>query len=260
VARAGDPLPNGLDGVQEGEPVKRVESGGLAALASRVPLSEFGEEPLRENLNDFAWLERVARRHESVLEHALGAGTIVPLRLCTIFEGEEGLRRMLHDQRRSLEEALEALHGREEWSVKLLVDPSTLETAARALSEEVEALEDELQGRTGGGAYMQRRRLERHVREASERLATDLSEDVHARLGALAIDSVLSSPQNRELSGHEGDMLLNGAYLVEGGQVERLRDLVSELEREHAGLGARLELSGPWPPYNFVPGRGAGLP
>jgi hypothetical protein len=47
-------------------------------------------------------------------------------------------------------------------------------------------------------------------------------------------------------------MLLNGAYLVEVERTEGLRRLLSELEDRHHDLGARLELTGPWPPYNFV--------
>ena len=35
-----------------------------------------------------------------------------------------------------------------------------------------------------------------------------------------------------------------------------LRELVAELEERHRPLGARIELTGPWPPYNFVPGGG----
>jgi hypothetical protein len=41
---------------------------------------------------------------------------------------------------------------------------------------------------------------------------------------------------------------------VDADRVDDLRAVVAELEREHGTLGARLELSGPWPPYNFVPG------
>ena len=48
-------------------------------------------------------------------------------------------------------------------------------------------------------------------------------------------------------------MLLNAAYLVESAKVPRLHELVDELQEQHRGLGARLELTGPWPPYNFVP-------
>jgi hypothetical protein len=230
-----------------------VDAGDLTALVSRVPLSEFGEEPLRRNLNDLDWLERVARGHEAVLERTLHGATIVPLRLCTIFENEQGVRRMLDEQRLAFTAALEVLRGHQEWGVKLLADREALEAAARARSPEADALADELDTHSAGGAYMLRRRLERRVREAADELAVGVADDVHARLQAAASDAVLNPPQNRDLSGHEGEMLLNGAYLVETPKLGRLRELVDELQDRHRGLGVRLELTGPWPPYNFIP-------
>jgi Gas vesicle synthesis protein GvpL/GvpF len=238
------------DGVR-GTRVERIEEGGLAVLVSRVPLSEFGEDGLRRNLNDLDWLERVARDHEAVLERTLELGTIVPLRICTIFSDEGGAARMLAEQRTTLETALDALDGRQEWGVKLTVDRAALEAAARERAPDIS--DDELEGQSAGGAYMLRRRQERQLREAADRLAGGIAEDVHARLQDWAADAVVNPPQNPELSGHEGDMLLNAAYLVEAEKVERLHELVAELRERHRGLGARLELTGPWPPYNFVP-------
>jgi hypothetical protein len=248
VTRAGDPPPQ-TEGVH-GTPVERIEADGLALFASRVPLAEFGEDALRRNLNDLDWLERVAREHEAVLERALGEDTIVPLRICTIFADEEGARRMLAERRSVLGTALDVLDGRQEWGVKLIVDRAALEAAAR---ERAPDLADELEGQSAGGAYMLRRRQERQLREEADRLAGGLAEDVHARLQDWATDAVVNPPQNPELSGHEGDMLLNAAYLVEAAKVERLHELVEELRERHSGLGARIELTGPWPPYNFVP-------
>ena len=124
---------------------------------------------------------------------------------------------------------------------------------AHARSEQAQAFEGELDGMGGGGAYMLRRRLERHLREVSESLARELAHDVHGRLEERALDAVTRAPQNRELSGHEGEMILNGAYLVEAERVNELRELVAQLEAQHEALGAHIELSGPWPPYNFVP-------
>jgi hypothetical protein len=254
VMRAGERAPE-VTGI-EGERLVRIESGALAVLVSRVPLAEFGAEPLRDNLNDIAWLERVARAHEAVLESALAATTIVPLRLCTIFESEAGVRRMLRDERESLAGALELLDGRQEWGVKLLVDGDKLASVARTDTEETDRPDDELADRAEGGAYMLRRRFERRTREVADALAAEVAEDVHSRLRAWATDAVSLPPQNRDLSHHEGDMLLNGAYLVASDRIDGLRELVAELERHHRPLGARLELTGPWPPYNFVP-RGA---
>lgn len=144
--------------------------------------------------------------------------------------------------------------------MKLLVDPDKLAEEARARSDQAEALQHELEGRSGGGEYMLRRRLERHTREVAHSVARELADQVHARVAERALDSVVRSPQNRELSGHEGEMVLNAAYLVETERTGELRDLVAELEAEQAALGARLELSGPWPPYNFVPAGSAAIP
>ena len=128
ITRASEPP--AVDGVH-GSQVERVEEEGLAVLVSRVPLGEFGEDALRRNLNDLDWLERVARDHEAVLERALEGGTIVPLRICTIFADERGAARMLAEQRQSLDAALDVLDGRQEWGVKLIVDRGALEAAAR---------------------------------------------------------------------------------------------------------------------------------
>src|SRR3954454_9457199 len=189
VARGGQPLPDGVGGVAASE-LARVESGDLAALVSRVPLAEFGAEALRQNLNELPWLERVARAHEAVLERALATSAIVPLRLCTIYENEDGVRRMLEDERAALVEALELLEGRQEWGVKLLVDRDKLMEAARSRSQEAGDVEGDLDTRTGGGAYMLRRRLERQVREVADALAEEVARDVHARLQDWASDAV----------------------------------------------------------------------
>jgi len=260
VLRSSERIPGDARGVDGAGALERVEARGLAAVVSRVPLGEFGAEPLRQNLNDLDWLERVARGHESVLEAALAQSTIVPLRLCTIYESEQSVRDMLEREHDSLVRALDALAGRQEWGVKLIADGDRLAEEARSRSAEVAALEDELGARTGGGAYMLRRRLERHVREAVESLGAELADEVHAELEAWAGDAVVLPPQNPELSGHEGRMLLNAAYLVDAERVQGLRELVAELEERRRGLGAHIELTGPWPPYNFLPdGHTAGL-
>lgn len=255
VLRAREPAPHDLHGVASGA-VERVEAGDLVALVGRVPASEFAAEPLRRNLNDLPWLERVARAHEAVLEQALWLATIVPLPICTLYEGEDGVRRMLEREQETLAHALELLAGRQEWGVQLLVDPHKLADEARAGSQRTTDLEDELATRSEGGAYMLRRRLERHVREAADALAAGVAGQVHARFQDWAVDAVKLSAQNRDLSGQEGEMLLNGAYLVETDRVEGLRALAGELQERHQGIGARIELTGPWPPYNFVPRAG----
>jgi hypothetical protein len=95
---------------------------------------------------------------------------------------------MLEREHDSLVQALDALAGRQEWGVKLIADDDRLAEEARSRSAEVAALEDELGARTGGGAYMLRRRLERHVREGVDALGAELADDVRDPLPAAAVD------------------------------------------------------------------------
>jgi hypothetical protein len=179
-----------------------------------------------------------------VLERAGEQATLVPLRLCTIFVDAERVREMLAEQRETFEASLDRLAGCQEWTVKLLFD---MERAAPSGDEDVSPGETR-----SGTAYLLKRRADRDRREAAEQLGRELAEDVHARLQDWAIDAVVRPPQNRELSGHDGEMLLNGAYLVEAARADELRVLVAELQEQHRAAGARLELAGPLPPFNFV--------
>ena len=77
-----------------------------------MPLEEFDEAALHENLNDVAWLERTARAHEAVLDATLALTTLVPMRLCTIYRAEEQVREMLDREGPVFEDALSRLEER----------------------------------------------------------------------------------------------------------------------------------------------------
>jgi hypothetical protein len=235
VVATGAALPADLAGVAGGS-VAPVAAGGLAALASPVPRADFDVEPLRRHLNDLPWLERVARAHEAVLDETLACTTVVPLRLCTIFEDAAGVQRMLEREHDALTDALGRLAGRQEWGVKVLLDRHRDAPAG----EEAQ----------GGLAYLARRREQLAAREEARGLAAELADQVDGALRVVAVDAVRLPSQNRELSGHEGDMVLNAAYLVcDPGE---LRACVQTLQERYAPQGASIHLTGPWPPYNFV--------
>jgi hypothetical protein len=248
IVRANVRITGELAGVDSRHDVFLLEGNELAAIVSSVPLEEFGEEPLRENLNEVAWLEEKARAHEGVLEALLESTTVVPTRLCTIFSDEKQVREMMSRERAALLEALEHLEGKAEWGVKAFAEPGALERAALERSKEG-ADEGPV---SPGAAYMDRRRREARARENAEEIADGWAREIHERLARCAAEALLNPLQRREVSGHNGDMLLNGVYLLEDGEVERFRELASELAGEYRAHGVVVELTGPWPAYNFV--------
>jgi len=241
-------IPEDLAGIDPRYEVFLVEEEGLAALVSRVSLAEFGEEPLHENLNDVGWLEEKARAHEHVLDVALQRATVVPLRLCTIYSGETQVREMLTQERAVMLNALERLDGKAEWGVKAIAEPGALDRAAAQRAGDSSEQGDA----SRGTAYMDRKRHEAQSRVAEEEIAAEWAAAIHDPLADVASEALSNPLQRSEVSGHEGDMLLNGVYLIEGSVVSEFSAFVDRLAGEYRPLGVSVEMTGPWPPYNFV--------
>ena len=219
--------------------------GDVAALVRVVPLDEFGEEPLRANLNDRAWLERTAREHEEVVGRALAAGPVVPFRLGTIYRSDGHVRHLLRERGSSFAEILRGLDGKVELGVKAYFDrPRFLEAAAEG--------RDPVGELGSGRRYLLRRRLEQQLAAEADAFKAEAAQASHEQLAAAAEDGRANPPQAPELSGRSEEMLLNGAYLVRRGD-ERLAAALAELEGRYGEQGVSYELTGPWAPYNFVP-------
>jgi hypothetical protein len=146
---------------------------------------------------------------------------------------------------------MERLEGKREWGVQAFCrrDRASLDVGADKTS-------DSPGGPPGsaGAAYMQRRRRERDSEEQLERLVAEAAQEIHDSLAAVAVDSALNSPQRPEATGRRGEMVLNGVYLVEDSAKEAFDDRVRELQSNQSATGLELLITGPWPPYNFLPG------
>jgi hypothetical protein len=171
------------------------------------------------------------------------------MRLCTIYRGEEQVKEMLERERGVFHDALARLDGKTEWGVKMIAEEGALN---RALSgQEADAGPEHL---SPGAAYMRDRSRQAQARDRANRIAADWAEEVHADAATHAVEALLNPVQNPEVSGYTGDMLLNGVYLVADEDTGLFRGEVERLAEEFASLGVAVELTGPWPPYNFVKG------
>lgn len=249
-----DAAPVGFAGVDPSGPVEVIAEGDLVAVVSEVPRSDYSDDRLREHLNDVEWVERVARAHESVLERALENATVLPLRLCTLYSDRDGVAAMLHEQGPLLRKALESLQGRREWGVKLFVNPDRLAEVAEADAGTAAG------GGSSGAAYMARRQQERQIGARARELGDTAAQEVHTQLERLAEAARSNPPQRPEVHGRDSQMLLNGAYLVAREREHEFEEAIASLREQWEESGFELELTGPWPPYNFVSGSALVMP
>lgn len=218
--------------------VRLIEHDGLAAIAREVPLAEFGEDVLPLRLNDREWLEANVLAHENVLHAFLDTG-VVPLRFGAIYRDTREVERMLEARSAFFRSALVRLRDHVELGVKAwLVTPADRPASSSPA--------------VGGRAYLERRRDQlTAARERVER-ATVIVADAHRRLLEVAVDGVVNRPQPPELTGRSDEMVMNAAYLVRRGD-EAVARTLARLAPSSVDEGVEFELTGPWPPYNFVP-------
>lgn len=236
--------------VDDGD-VSLVSEGPVAGVASRVSLEEFDPSALPERLGDAAWLEQKIRDHEQVLEDVLHSASVVPCRFCTVYRTEDELRRFLSERGRDLSAALARVEGRVEFGVKAFVDREGFANGEAERNDALRELSERLSQSEGGRAYLEARRLEQLITQELARFKEEVAGPLHERLAAAADDAVRLSLQRPEVTGREEEMLLNGAYLVS--DQPGFEAQLHAVGTMHRKSGVLLELTGPWPPYNFVP-------
>lgn len=215
-----------------------VRHEGLDAVVSDVPLPEFGEDGLRENLEQLPWLEEVARTHDQVVRGVAAHGPVAPLRLATIFHDDDAVRRRLAEWHDALVEVLDKVDGRAEWSVKVIAPPPP----ARDAAAEPEP--------TTGTEFLRRRKAQASEHAEQQESASRVAEEAQHQLAQVAEATRLLQPQDPQLTGHVGAMVLNGAYLVPDDASASFTRCVEQLRGRFAEM--TFEVGGPWPPYSFA--------
>ncbi|MGW5264921.1 GvpL/GvpF family gas vesicle protein [Microbispora sp. NPDC004025] len=241
--------PRDLRGVLDGV-VRPVSHGGLVAHVSDVPLDRFGEEPLRRSLEDLDWVEGVARAHHRVVEALAAAGPTAPVRLVTVYTGEEQVRDLLDRRHDDFAAILSRVAGRREWGVKAYLRRQTPQPAPvpPATTTATTTATATAGGDSPGMAYLRRKKENLRGREDLWRAAAERAEHLHAELGRFAVASLRHRPQDPQLSGRSEAMVLNGAYLLDPAREEEFAAVLDGFRDRFLDV----ELTGPWAPYSFT--------
>jgi arginyl-tRNA synthetase len=76
-------------------------------------------------------------------------------------------------------------------------------------------------------------------------------EQVEQTLGEQSVDAKRLRVLKVEATEY-GELRAKFAFLVTKSEFDAFRDAAEQLAQEHQSAGVRLELTGPWPPYNFT--------
>jgi len=227
-----------------------VTANDLAALSSTVPLPEYGEEALAAHLSDATWTAVRAMRHETVVEYVAKRTSVVPLRFGTIYLERSGIERMLNEKGRELAQIIERLRSHEEWGVNVYSDRATLLASITEVSPRLRELARQAEAASPGQSYLMQKKIEALRVDEVRASLNEIVERIEKTLSAEATDAKRLRILKVEATEH-GELKAKFAFLVKRSQFEEFRAGAERLAEENLAAGVRLELTGPWPAYNF---------
>lgn len=231
-----------------------IQDAGLSAITSPVLLTDYGEEALRERMADATWVAVRAMRHEKVVEHFSHQASVLPLRFGTIYLECENVELMLDEKRDELLAIIERLRGREEWGVNVYCDRTKLTENITSLSPRLREMSAQAEAASPGQSYLMRKKIDAmrdgEARAEIKRVAGEIERELLTRSESAARLRVLKD----EASAH-GELAAKLAFLVERASFNDFREAAERLAGEYSAAGFQLELTGPWPAYNFAAGR-----
>ena len=215
-----------LDGIQgvNGGPVFGYPSGEFAVIVSEYDRSN-GE------LDQKSVLE-----HARVVSVCFRQGTVLPFRFGTVFDTDEALRQAVRANRRAFGESVQKLRGKAEMHIKLVVRDEALRDAM---------LDTQLPD-TVGREYLAQLRVKASRDRERQTKARAISVQVHK----------LFNPLQEEISCKKVDaegMLIDIAHLIDSKSVEKYQNRLTTAAKQLKNC--ELAISGPWPPYHFLPGK-----
>ncbi|HEY4883621.1 MAG TPA: GvpL/GvpF family gas vesicle protein [Myxococcales bacterium] len=232
--------PAGLPGA--GRPRAIDAGGGLWLVAADAPLERYGEKPIERGLRDLAWVSSVAVPHEAVVEHVARNGTVVPMKLFTLFRSDARALEHVAKRRKRIDRVVERIDGREEWGLRVLLDEAA---ALRRARDEVQAVAPG----APGAAFLLRKKKEHDLAREVIEHARDRAEGLFELLAIQADDARRRPPPPGEIGKR---VLLDAAFLLQRKKAKAFQTKVRAEAKKLADRDYQLTLTGPWPAYTFV--------
>jgi hypothetical protein len=218
-----------LVGVDGKSPVVPIACASLLCWISLVPREEFADN-LAKNMEDLDWLSEAGVRHQRVVAGIAQAADILPARFGIVFLNVSSLKRDVLKRKKLLLANLRKVSGSDEWGVKIFAVQRKVEVPWKRPAS--------------GRDYLKRKAA------LLRRPAMGAVEDLQSFVTALRRISA-DLAEAGKIGGGQRDLQWQSSLLLKRAHRKKLEALLKKQSAKWEG-SARIECTGPWPPYSFV--------
>ena len=228
-----------------------VQSGDLCAVLSEVAQQDFCGPGAELHMQQLAWVAPRSVQHEAVIEEVMATSPVLPLPFGTLFSSSEALAKFVDQHRETINLFLGRVANHEEWSVKGWFDRRQ---AQRALtSARLKEQQERLSAMLAGTRHLTEQRICRAIERELNAWLNQTSRTIASELASQASDFRECEVPSGAQAESGLDEVLNWAFLLPESAVAQFHNRVVRANQDYRSQGLLLQLSGPWPPYRFVP-------
>ena len=258
-----DKFPQQLDilGIDKRNKVYPVRGRDICVMVSEIDVEQFQNQVknLLSELSKNAGVQtntgEILQSHENVIDMIMQETTVVPLKFGTILKDEKSALKMLENDEEKFKSLLAKFSGKVEWGLKLYADRQALKRYIVQSDPKFMDLEDKQKRLSKGAAYLLGRKMEEELQDRVVDQFTQVAEEIFQEFGKDAVEAKLNDTLPQKVTGRKKEMILNAAYLVEREKEDHFHQRGESFRDKYAFMELDLELSGPWPPYNFIEGQ-----
>jgi hypothetical protein len=236
-------------GLDHRHPVSLWAFKDIVAVLGMSSLEDFCGPEAENRMKDLAWIGPRACRHEEVVEEVMRRSPAFPARFGTIFSSFDALEKLVDVHYDEISRFLDKAAGKEEWAVKGLLNRAQ---ARRSFSTLMLSREE---GRLASLSPGKRYLGEQRIRSSADRelniwlkgIIKGIGDDLCRHSSEFCERKVLS------LDSEAMEMVLNWAFWTAREDADDFRARVDRANEQNDRQGLLLQLSGPWPPYSFLP-------
>ncbi|MGD0140395.1 MAG: GvpL/GvpF family gas vesicle protein [Tepidisphaeraceae bacterium] len=232
---------------QAGSGWSLVPADGLLAVLAEYDADGFVGETGRRNLADPQKVAALALAHAQQVEQLFRQTAVLPVALGSLFSSTGPVEQLLRRNRDAIVQFLDRVAAHQEWAVKAAVDAKTAK--GRFIERAVATAEIDPQ-MPAGARYFREQAIRRQAAGQFQSVLHQRCQQLRQPLSVWCADVVERPilPRN-----DRRQTVASWSLLVCDGLQGEISARIAAMESELADADIALELSGPWPPWSFVP-------
>lgn len=247
------PSPRDMLGIDKRHKVYPVDGKAMRVMVSEIDIDAFQKQVknlFAELTTGQSRTETLLQMHEAVVDLLMQDSTVVPFKFGTILKDEKAALKLLQDDEEKFKKLLAKFSGRVEWGLKVYADNQAFINYS---AQGEPGLNNQSHAKVSRGtAYLLGKKLEEERKDTAFAQLSKITETIFQELAQDVCEAKLNKTLPQKLTGKKKEMVLNTVYLIEQEKVPNFCQQGKKLMEKYASMGLELEISGPWPPYNFT--------